>query len=77
MIHLNRRKNRSGPNRDIWRLLYDELDRKTGAGIPTITKVKSHIDGIQSYCRSTPAWQILLNDLADYAADRFRDHFGL
>ena len=77
MIHLNRRKNRRGPNRDNCRLLYDELDRKTGAGILTLTKAKSHIDGIQDYCRSTPAWQILLNDLADYAADRVSDHVGL
>ena len=76
MIHINHRKNRSGPNRDIWRLLYDELDKKAGGGILTITQVKSHIDVAQAYCRETPAWQILFNDLAGYAADRFSDHFG-
>ena len=42
----------------------------------TLTKVKYHIDDAPAYCRETPAWQILLNDLADYAVHRFRDHLG-
>lgn len=77
MIHHNHRNHRRGRNRDIWRLLYEELDKKTGTRILTITKVKSHIVGVQANCRLTPVWQTLLNDLTDFAADRFSDHYGL
>ena len=77
MDALSRRKNGRGPNRDIWRLIYAALDAKQGGGVLTITKAKSHIEGVRAYCRLTPTWQILLNDLVDYAADRFSDHFGL
>ena len=38
--------------------------------------MKSHIDGIQAYCRETPTWQIMVNELADFAADVHSDHFG-
>ena len=76
MVHIRRRKHNRGPNRDIWKLLYEELDKKAGGVILTITKVKSHIDGAQAYCRETPAWHVLLNDLVDYAADRNSDHYG-
>ena len=41
-----------------------------------MVKVKSHIDGLQAYCRSTPTSNVLVNELADFAADRFSDHFG-
>ena len=51
---LARRKNSRGPNRDIWILVYAEMDKKEGAGLLAITKIKSHIDGIQAYCRETP-----------------------
>ena len=45
MDDLARRKNSRGPNRDIWRLIYAELDSKPGGGILSVVRVKSHIDG--------------------------------
>ena len=35
-----RTKNGRGPNRDIWQLIYAELDSKQGGGILTITRAK-------------------------------------
>ena len=77
MDALSRRKNGRGPNRDIWTLISATLDAKQGSGVLTITKVKSHIDGVQAYCRGTPFGHILVNELADFAADHFTDHAGL
>ena len=74
MQHLARTKNSRGPNRDIWSLIYSEMDKKHVAGLLIIAKVKSYIHGKQAYCRETPAWQIM--GLADYAADVYSDHFG-
>ena len=76
MDALSRRKNGRGPNRDIWRLIYAALDAKQGSGVLIITKVKSHIDGVQAYCRGTPYGHILVNELADFAAERYADHAG-
>lgn len=76
MDDLARRKNSRGPNRDIWQLIYAELDAKAGGGLLTITKVKSHIDGVQAYCRDTPFGHIIVNEIADFAADRYCDHAG-
>ena len=76
MDALARRKNGRGPNRDIWRLIYAALDAKQGSVELTVTKVKSHIDGVQTYCRGTPYGHILVNELADFAAERNSDHAG-
>ena len=76
MDALARRKNGRGPNRDIWQLIYAELDSKLGGGVLTITKVKPHIDGVQAYCRGTPYGHILVNKIADFAAERYCDHAG-
>ena len=35
MVHINRRKHNRGPNREIWRPLYEELDKKVG-GLPSL-----------------------------------------
>ena len=42
----------------------------------TITKAKLHIDGVQAYCRDTPYRHILVNEIADFAAERNCDHAG-
>ena len=76
MDALARRKNGRGPNRDIWQLIYAALDAKEGGGVLTITNVKSHINGVQAYCRDTPFRHILVNEIADFAADRYCDHAG-
>lgn len=76
MLIDNRHKHRRGKNRNIWRLLYDEVDSKLGAGIRTVAKVQSHIKGGQVYHRGAPRWQIGLKDLAYFAADIHRDHHG-
>ena len=52
------------------------MEKKTGVGMLSVAKVKSHIDGKQAYCRNTPLWQMMINELADFAADVFTDHFG-
>ena len=57
-------------------MVYAALDAKQGVGILTVTKVKSHIGGVQTYCRGTPDGHILVNELADFAAERFADHAG-
>ena len=49
----NRRKHRRGRNRDIWRLLYEELDRKAVIGVLTVTTVEPHIKGGQAHHRET------------------------
>ena len=76
MDDLARRKDSRGPTRDIWQLIYAELDAKEGGGLLTITKVKSHIDGVQAYCRDTPFRHIIVNEIADFAADHYCDHAG-
>ena len=38
-----------------------------------IAKIKSHSEGIRLYFRSTPLWQMGVNDLADTAADTYSD----
>lgn len=76
MDDIARRKNSRGPKRDIWRLIYAELDSKPGGGILSVVKVKSHIDGGQAYCRNTPFRHIVVNELVDFAADRYSDHAG-
>ena len=73
---LARRKNSRCPNRDIWSLIYPEVDKKEGAGLLAITKIKSHIDGVQAYCREAPLWQIPVNELADFAAEINSDRIG-
>ena len=73
---LARRKNGRGPNRDIWQLIYAELDSKAGGGVLTITKVKSHINSAQAYCHDTPFRHVIVNEIADFAADRYSDHAG-
>lgn len=76
MKNLSRRKNSRGQNRDIWTLIYSEIDKEQGTGILTVMKVKPHIDGKQAYCRDIPAGRIMVNELADFAADVYSDHFG-
>ena len=76
MQNLSRRKNSRGANCDIWTLIYSEMDKKQGSGILTIIMVKYHIDGKQAYYRDTPIWQVMVNELADFAADVYSDHFG-
>ena len=56
--------------------LFRNGQNKVGSGILTIVMVKSHIDGKQAYCRHTPVWQVLINELADFAADVHSDRFG-
>ena len=68
MDDLARRKNSRGPNRDTWQLIYAELDSKAGGGTLTITKVKSHINGVQAYCRDTPFRHIIVNEIDEFAA---------
>ena len=85
-MDLHRRaSNLKGVNKDLWRLIYDEIDYtagsgnltcKSGTGVLTITKIKSHSDGRHIYCRQAPIWQIGVNDVADKAADIFSDHTG-
>ena len=41
-----------------------------------MTKAKSHINGVQAYCRNTPFRHVVVNELADFAADRYSDHAG-
>ena len=48
------RRNARGTNRDIWSLVYSEMDKKAGSGKFAIGKVKSHIDGKQAYCQHIP-----------------------
>lgn len=76
MEGLARLKNSRGPNRDIWTLIYAQLDSKGGGGILSVVKVKSYIEGVQAYCRNTPLRHIMVNELADFAAERFSDHTG-
>ena len=79
----NRKKHLNGTNKDIWGIIYRELDDTLDQadstlyiGHLTITKIKSHSTGKHNLCRSTPLWQTGLNQLADKAADEFSDAYG-
>ena len=41
-----------------------------------MVKPKPHINGKQAYCRHTTPWQVMINELADFVADVFSNHFG-
>ena len=50
----NQDKRLKGKNADLWKLISDELQTKE---CPlTISKVKSHIDGVEENRRQTPFW---------------------
>ena len=51
----HRERNLKGTNRDIWKILYAELDYTllTAVGHIEITKIKSHSDGTHLYNRMT------------------------
>ena len=75
---VNRQKHLRGVNKDIWQLIYKELDwtMKAAIGQLDITKLKSHSDAEHLLCRETPLWQMGVNNLADMAAELFSDHVG-
>ena len=74
----NRQKHLRGTNKDIWQLIYTEIDftMKDADGQLEITKIKSHSDAEHLVCRETPLWHMGVNNLADKAAEQFSDHFG-
>ena len=74
----HRGQNLKGSNKDIWEILYAELDYtlKTATGHLEVMRRKSHSDGTQLYSRGTPLWQMGVNNLADKAADIFSDFEG-
>ena len=41
-----------------------------------MVNVEAHIDGKQADCRNTPTSHVMVNESADFAADRFSDHYG-
>ena len=75
---VNRQKHLRGFNKDIWQLIYKELDwtMKDATGQLDITKPKSHSDAEHLLCRETPLWQMGVNNLADMAAGLFSDYVG-
>ena len=56
----NRHTHLRGTNRDIWQLIYKELDSTTcnATGHLDITKLKSHSEAEHLLCRETPLWQM-------------------
>ena len=41
-----------------------------------MVKVKPHINGKRAYCHNAPPSHVMVNELADFAADRLSYHFG-